>query len=55
MLEDYFGTLAALLDLVRQNGEKYGYTQEDANLLERKKDELIYCLPLSPKLWTFSP
>jgi hypothetical protein len=39
---DYFGTLATTLDLLRQTIKKRGYTQEDEKLLERLTHELLF-------------
>ena len=39
---DYFGTLATTLDLLRQAIEERGYEAEDAELLRRITDDLLY-------------
>ena len=39
---DYFGTLATTLDLLRQVIEERGYQTEDADLLRRIIDDLLY-------------
>ncbi len=39
---DYFGTLATILDLLRQDMKARGYSEKDAQLLERLTDELLY-------------
>jgi len=39
---DYFGTLATVLDLINQDVEKNGFVKKHADLLERKKNELLY-------------
>jgi len=39
---DYFGTLATALDLLRQAIEDRGYRPEDAELLRRITDDLLY-------------
>jgi hypothetical protein len=39
---DYFGTLATTLDLLRQAIEDRGYRAEDAELLRRITDDLLY-------------
>ena len=39
---DYFGTLATTLDLLRQTIEDRGYRAEDAELLCRITDDLLY-------------
>ena len=39
---DYFGTLATTLDLLRQSIEKRGYCTEDDDLLRRTIDDLLY-------------
>jgi len=41
-LLDYFGTLATTLDLLRQAIEERGYRAEDADLLRRITDDLLY-------------
>ena len=40
--DDYFGTLATTLDLLRQAIKKHGYRRRDGKLLERLKNELLY-------------
>lgn len=40
--DDYFGTLATVLDLLRQVAERHGYTTEMSELLEQVKGELLY-------------
>jgi hypothetical protein len=39
---DYFGTLATVLDLLRQLMDKQGYGRTEARLLEEVRDELVY-------------
>lgn len=39
---DYFGTLATTLDLLRQAIEERGYRREDAELLRILRDDLLY-------------
>lgn len=39
---DYFETLATTLDLLRQAIEERGYRAEDADLLRRITDDLLY-------------
>lgn len=39
---DYFGTLAAVLDLMRQEIKRRGYKKSDAELLEKIRDDLMY-------------
>jgi hypothetical protein len=39
---DYFGTLATVLDLLRQDGNKNGHTTEHNELLETLIGELLY-------------
>jgi len=39
---DYFGTLATTLDLLRQAIEERGYRPEDADLLRRITAALLY-------------
>lgn len=39
---DYFGTLATTLDLLRQAIEERGYQAEDADLLRRITAALLY-------------
>lgn len=38
---DYFGTLATVLDLLRQDAQ-HGYTEKHDATLQRVRDELIY-------------
>ena len=38
---DYFGTLATVLDLLRQDAQR-GYTEKHDATLQRVRDELIY-------------
>ena len=38
---DYFGTLATVLDLLRQDAQR-GYTEKHDAALQRVRDELIY-------------
>jgi len=40
--DDYFGTLATVLDLLRQDGRKNGYTEHHNELLEALTHELMY-------------
>jgi len=40
--DDYFGTLATTIDLLRQSIRKRGYTRRDGKLLERLTEELLY-------------
>jgi hypothetical protein len=39
---DYFGTLATTIDLLRQAAMKRGFKRSDAKALERLRDELLY-------------
>jgi len=39
---DYFGTLATILDLMRQTTEREGYSKENNDLLERLRDNLVH-------------
>jgi hypothetical protein len=39
---DYFGTLATTIDLLRQAVMKRGFKRRDAKTLERLRDELLY-------------
>jgi hypothetical protein len=39
---DYFGTLATVLDLLRQLMDKQGYGRTEARLLAEVRDELVY-------------
>jgi hypothetical protein len=39
---DYFGTLATTLDSLRQAIEERGYRTEDAEVLRRITDDLMY-------------
>ena len=39
---DYFGTLATTIDLLRQAVMKHGVTRSDAKVLEQLRDELLY-------------
>jgi len=39
---EYFGTLATTLDLLRQAVEERGYRAEHAELLQRITDDLLY-------------
>jgi hypothetical protein len=41
-VNDYFGTLATTLDLLRQAIEDRGYQAEDAELLDRQTADLLY-------------
>ncbi len=41
-VDDYFGTLATVLDLLRQSLEKGGYPPEDSRVLIEIKDDLVY-------------
>jgi hypothetical protein len=38
---DYFGTIATVLDLLRQDMSRRGYTQKDDETLQRLRDELL--------------
>jgi hypothetical protein len=38
---DYFGTLATVLDLLRQDVSRRGYTEKDDKTLQRLRDELL--------------
>lgn len=38
---DYFGTLATVLDLLRQDAQQ-GYTERHDEALQRLRDELVY-------------
>jgi hypothetical protein len=40
--DDYFGTLATTIDLLRQAIVKGGVTRRDAKVLEQLRDELLY-------------
>ena len=40
--DDYFGSLATVLDLLRQDIERQGYKRSHALLLEGLRDELLY-------------
>jgi hypothetical protein len=40
--EDYFGTLATVLDLLRQRMELKGYGRHDGDLLEALRNDLVY-------------
>jgi hypothetical protein len=40
--DDYFGTLATILELLRQRIEHKGYGRKDARLLEDLREELVY-------------
>jgi hypothetical protein len=40
--DDYFGTLATILELLRQRIEHKGYSRKDARLLEDLREELVY-------------
>lgn len=37
---DYFGTLATVLDLMKQTVDREGFTKENGELLERLRDNL---------------
>lgn len=39
---DYFGTLATVLDLMRQDITYEGFKEKHNKLLKRKRDELVY-------------
>ena len=39
---DYFGTLATILDLLRQKMDKRGYVSKDGKILEELRDDLLY-------------
>ena len=39
---DYFGTLATVLDLMRQTTNREGYTEENNDLLKRLCNDLVY-------------
>ena len=41
-VDDYFRTLATILDLLRQDIESKGYRRKDIELLKRVKEDLIY-------------
>ena len=47
---DYFGTLATTLDLLRQAIDERGYRREDAELLRILRDALLYL-----QAWRFPP
>jgi hypothetical protein len=38
---DYFGTLATVLDLLRQKVEREGYSRQDGKLLVELREELM--------------
>lgn len=40
--DDYFGTLATVLDLVRQDILKNGYNKKYSDLIKKKVAELIF-------------
>jgi hypothetical protein len=40
--DDYFGTLATVLDLLRQEMEKRGRRKHHAQVLTRMTEELVY-------------
>jgi hypothetical protein len=40
--DDYFGTLATLIDLVNQEIERRGFRKSDAELIDRLKDDLVF-------------
>lgn len=40
--DDYFGTLATVLDLLRQDMEKSGGKRANKELLKRLRDDLVY-------------
>ena len=39
---DLFGTVATVLDLVKEDIEKRGYQREHAELLRQQRDELLF-------------
>lgn len=40
--DDYFGTLATILELLRQRIEHKGYGRKDSRLIEDLREELVY-------------
>ena len=40
--EDLFGTLATVLDLLRQDAEAHGYTRKHDAALQRLRDDLVF-------------
>ena len=40
--DDYFGTLATVLDLMKQTVDREGYTKDNDELLEKLRDDLVY-------------
>ena len=40
--DDYFASLATVLDLLRQSADTMGYKQRDSETLEKVRDDLIY-------------
>jgi hypothetical protein len=39
---DYFGTLATILDLMNQSVEQNGFKKDDAKLIAHLRDDLVY-------------
>lgn len=39
---DYFGTLATVLDLLRQSMEQKGFGRREAELLKEVREDLVY-------------
>src|SRR6185295_11757968 len=39
---DYFGTLATVLDLLRQSLDRHGYSRKDASLLVEVRKDLVF-------------
>jgi len=40
--DDYFGTLATVLDLMKQTVDREGYKKDNDALLEKLRDDLVY-------------
>jgi len=56
---DYFGTLATVLDLLRQDAQ-HGYTERHDATLQRLRDDLLYlqhgfCITVQPQQWSQQP
>ena len=56
---DYFGTLATVLDLLRQDAQD-GYTERHDATLQRLRDDLLYlqhgfCITVQPQQWSQQP
>jgi len=56
---DYFGTLATVLDLLRQDAQA-GYTERHDATLQRLRDDLLYlqhgfCITVQPQHWSQQP